>query len=148
MTEIEAIDTLKTFIAVYQDKKQTIIDDIDKLNKDAEAKSTEVAKVTREYDDLKAVTAEKQGELNESVAVIKRENQRLNEEMSTLIDKQGTLKIENIRLAKENEYFRSYERKARIALDATDVSLQERAKAIGMKEQLRPINKSFLPPVS
>jgi len=148
MTEIEAIDTLKTFIAVYQDKKQTIIDDIDKLNKEAEAKSTEVAKVTREYDDLKAVTAEKQGELNESVAVIKRENQRLNEEMSTLIDKQGTLKIENIRLAKENEYFRSYERKARIALDATDVSLQERAKAIGMKEQLRPINKSFLPPVS
>jgi len=148
MTEIEAIDTLKTFIAVYQDKKQTIIDDLDKLNKDAEAKSTEVAKVTREYDDLKAVTAEKQGELNESVAVIKRENQRLNEEMSTLIDKQGTLKIENIRLAKENEYFRSYERKARIALDATDVSLQERAKAIGMKEQLRPINKSFLPPVS
>ena len=148
MTEIEAIDTLKTFIAVYQDKKQTIIDDIDKLNKEAEAKSTEVAKVTREYDDLKAVTAEKQGELNESVAVIKRENQRLNEEISTLIDKQGTLKIENIRLAKENEYFRSYERKARIALDATDVSLQERAKAIGMKEQLRPINKSFLPPVS
>lgn len=79
--------------------------------------------------------------------VLNNELAKVRGEVDALIHQKTELKQENLVLDAENKKLKEYEKTAWVTLNAKDVELASREKAVQSRESLKPSSKPFLPPI-
>lgn len=141
----EAFEAIESAIANYQDTIQSKKDEIATIDTDIDEATNKHGAILAEIETAKDLYGKEKHRLIAEIEPLRQQYTDLKQAVGKLGEEKGILMRDNAAYMKRHNYLVTYEKRAMKALEAKDQELIQREKKVAEREQMKPLNDSFLP---